>query len=140
MMVARLSALRTGHLYPKKYSWYPFLLEAESIPRPYCGRKDYSDDTIGNRFAVSVLSKLELETFRSMHTEQRFSWSKSQNFIISSCDSPDFLLFPLPHCYPLSGCTKSTSRLQVPGADGNGGVWCTVRLACTVSCSRGGAH
>jgi len=31
--------------------------------------------------------------------------------------------FPLPHCYPCSGCTKSVSRLQVPGADGNGRVW-----------------
>ena len=24
----------------KKYSWYSFLLEAESTPGPYCGRKD----------------------------------------------------------------------------------------------------
>ena len=30
----RLSALRTGRLYPSKYSWYSFLLEAESIPEP----------------------------------------------------------------------------------------------------------
>ena len=33
MKVARLSALRTGRLYrPGKYSWYSFLLEAESTP------------------------------------------------------------------------------------------------------------
>jgi hypothetical protein len=33
--VVRLSALRTGHLYPpRKYSWYSFLLEAESTPGP----------------------------------------------------------------------------------------------------------
>ena len=30
----RLSALRTGRLYPRKYSWYSFLLEAESTPGP----------------------------------------------------------------------------------------------------------
>jgi len=30
----RLSALRTGHLYRRKYSWYSFLLEAESTPGP----------------------------------------------------------------------------------------------------------
>jgi hypothetical protein len=31
MKVVRLSALRTGRLYPpRKYSWYSFLLEAES--------------------------------------------------------------------------------------------------------------
>ena len=34
----RLSALR---LTPKKYSWYSFLLEAESTPGPLCGGKDY---------------------------------------------------------------------------------------------------
>jgi len=41
MKVVRLSALRTGRLYPRKYSWYLFLLEAESTPGPLCGRKDY---------------------------------------------------------------------------------------------------
>jgi hypothetical protein len=42
MKVVRLSALSTGHLYPpKKYSWYSFLLEAESTPGPLCGQKDY---------------------------------------------------------------------------------------------------
>ena len=30
----RLSALRTGRLYPRKYSWYSFLLEADSTPGP----------------------------------------------------------------------------------------------------------
>ena len=31
----RLSALRTGRLFtPRKYSWYSFLLEAESTPGP----------------------------------------------------------------------------------------------------------
>ena len=30
----RLSALRTGRLYPSKYSWYSFLLEAVSTPGP----------------------------------------------------------------------------------------------------------
>jgi len=30
----RLSALCTGRLYPRKYSWYSFLLEAESTPGP----------------------------------------------------------------------------------------------------------
>ena len=30
----RLSALRTSRLYPRKYSWYSFLLKAESTPEP----------------------------------------------------------------------------------------------------------
>jgi len=32
MKVVRLSALHTVCLYPRKYSWYSFLLEAESSP------------------------------------------------------------------------------------------------------------
>jgi hypothetical protein len=52
MNVVGFSALRTGRLYPREYSWYSFLLEAESTPGPWYGRKDCvknSNDTIGNR-------------------------------------------------------------------------------------------
>jgi hypothetical protein len=28
----------------RKYSWYSFLLEAESTPWPYCDRKDYFNE------------------------------------------------------------------------------------------------
>jgi len=31
-------------LPPKKYSWYSFLLEAESTPGPQCGWKDYVNE------------------------------------------------------------------------------------------------
>jgi hypothetical protein len=31
---------------PRKYSWYSFLLEAESTPGPYCDRKDYVNKKI----------------------------------------------------------------------------------------------
>ena len=31
-------------LPPRKYSWYSFLLEAESTPEPYCGQKDYVNE------------------------------------------------------------------------------------------------
>ena len=36
----KVLTLRTGRLYPRKYSWYSFLLEAESTPGPYCDRKE----------------------------------------------------------------------------------------------------
>jgi len=29
---------------PRKYSWYSFLLEAESTPGPQCDRKDYVNE------------------------------------------------------------------------------------------------
>jgi len=39
------SALRTIRLYPPRdYSWYSFLLEAESLPGSQCGRKDYVNE------------------------------------------------------------------------------------------------
>ena len=38
----RLSALRTGRLYPQGYSWYLFSLGAESTPGPWFGRKEIS--------------------------------------------------------------------------------------------------
>jgi hypothetical protein len=31
-------------LLPRKYSWYSFLLEAESTPGSQCGRKDYVNE------------------------------------------------------------------------------------------------
>jgi hypothetical protein len=44
-----VSPMHRSPLPLRKYSWYSFLLEAESTPGPYCGRKDYVSDTIGNR-------------------------------------------------------------------------------------------
>ena len=37
------------HLLRRRHPWYSFLLEAESTRGPWCGRKDYVNDTIGNR-------------------------------------------------------------------------------------------
>jgi hypothetical protein len=53
MKVVRLSALCTDHLYPRKYSWYSFLLEAElaqshSETRSIMSMKN-TNDTIRNR-------------------------------------------------------------------------------------------
>jgi len=41
MKMVRLSAYAPAAFTPRKYSWYPFLLEAESTSRPECGREDY---------------------------------------------------------------------------------------------------
>jgi hypothetical protein len=35
---------RPAAFTPRKYSWYSFLLEAESTPGPECGRKDYVNE------------------------------------------------------------------------------------------------
>jgi len=63
MKVVRLSALHTGHLnLLRKYSWYSFLLEAESTSRPYTGHfklysgitKIYYRKTAGHIFVKTV--------------------------------------------------------------------------------------
>jgi hypothetical protein len=56
MKVVRLSAVRADHLYPKRYSSYSFMLEAESTPEP-CGAGRVKSmknpsDSIGNRTAI----------------------------------------------------------------------------------------
>jgi len=45
MKMLKLSAVRTGLLYPpRKYFWYSFLLEAESTLGTFCGQKDYVNE------------------------------------------------------------------------------------------------
>jgi hypothetical protein len=47
MKVVRLSVLSTDCLYPpppRKYSWYSYLLQAESTAGPQCGRKVYVNE------------------------------------------------------------------------------------------------
>jgi hypothetical protein len=39
-----VSPMHRPTLHPRNYSWYSFLLEAESTPGPYCGRKDYVNE------------------------------------------------------------------------------------------------
>src|SRR5215475_7292663 len=46
MKVVSLSAYVPAAFTPRKYSWYSFLLEAESTPGPWCGRKDYVNEKI----------------------------------------------------------------------------------------------
>jgi hypothetical protein len=55
----RLSALGTGRLYPRKYSWYSFLPEAESILEPEGDRKDFI--SMKNQL---TLAGIEPATFR----------------------------------------------------------------------------
>jgi hypothetical protein len=46
--VVKLSAVRTGRFYlPRKYSWYSFMVEAQSTPGPQ-SMKNFND-TIANR-------------------------------------------------------------------------------------------
>ena len=52
-----LSALRTGHLYPtRKYSWYSFLLEAESNPGSWCELKDYVNEKFCQHYVQATFT------------------------------------------------------------------------------------
>ena len=39
-----VSLMHRPHLPPRKFSWYSFLLDAESTPGPWCDRKDYVNE------------------------------------------------------------------------------------------------
>ena len=41
-----VSSMHRPSLPPRKYSWYSFLLEAESTPGPQCGQKDYVNEKL----------------------------------------------------------------------------------------------
>jgi hypothetical protein len=41
-----VSPMHRPPLPPRNYSWYSFLLEAESTPGPQCGRKDYVNEKL----------------------------------------------------------------------------------------------
>jgi hypothetical protein len=78
--VARLSAIRTGRLYhPRKYSWYSFLLEAESTPGTQCGQKDYVNknfkETTGNR-----IRDLQASSAVSQPTAPQRAGRSSENY------------------------------------------------------------
>ena len=67
MKMVRLSAIHTGHLYPtRKYSWYSFLLEAEStqghsVTGMIMSVKNFSD-TIGNGCDLPACSAVSQPT------------------------------------------------------------------------------
>ena len=78
MKVSRLSALRTGRLYPpRKYSWYSFLLDTVSTPsatvRPkgLCKRK------------ISVTSGIEPGTHRLVAQCQQVKNRSFNNFLMT---------------------------------------------------------
>jgi len=65
-MVVRLSVLRTGRFYPRKCSWYSFLLEAESTPEPQCDRKDFMSMKNSNDTSALVRLGFKIYDYRQI--------------------------------------------------------------------------
>ena len=71
-----VSLMHRPPLPPRKYSWYSFLLEAESTPGPQCDRKDFmsmknSNDTIWDR--TSDLPICSFKVFTSMQYDAQIA-------------------------------------------------------------------
>ena len=71
------TAVPTGCLYPRKYSWYSFLLEAESTPGPKCDRKDSMSMKNSNDTSWDRTSTLTTVPPRSPSAEVTFAISET---------------------------------------------------------------
>jgi hypothetical protein len=94
-------------LAPRKYSWYSFLLEAESTARPQCQRKDYVNDTIRNRTRelpvfITVPQPTALPR-ASRNTESQYESSLQRK--------PEMIL---NYCFSFNRLRKSESRINFP--------------------------
>ena len=65
-------------LLPRKYSWYPFFLEAMSTPGSYCGRKDYVNEKFQwqHRESSSQPSGLKHSASTNYVTAYKKEWKK----------------------------------------------------------------
>jgi len=86
-MVVRLSALRTGRIYPRKYSWYSFLLKAELTPGPSCDRKDYVNEKFQWHHLESNQppSDLQRSTLTNVLPRSPLSAKTKGNFQLNFC-------------------------------------------------------
>jgi hypothetical protein len=79
MKVVRSSASRTGRLYPKEYSWYSFVLEAESTPEPWYGRKEIFTEKSSDIKPVMV---------DSLNYNLNYSMKQSVHVVNKDCERP----------------------------------------------------
>ena len=70
-------------LPPRKYSWYSFLLEAESTPGPQCGQKDYVNEKFQWQHRESNLQPSDL-------------WHSASTNCATACPTDDKWTFKLP--------------------------------------------
>jgi hypothetical protein len=71
--VVMLSAICTGRFYSQKYSWYLFLLQAESTPGTECSRKDYVNEKFQwhHRRTESVTFRLVAQCLNQLRHQKR---------------------------------------------------------------------
>jgi hypothetical protein len=83
-------------LPPRKYSWYSFLLEAESTPETECGRKDYVNEKFQwhHRDSNPRPSAVSLISFSQLH------------LILYKSEST----FLGPFCYSSFTCSASSEK------------------------------
>ena len=62
-------------LPPRKYSWYSFLLEADSTPGPQCGRKDYVSENLQYLYLRRLYICIYIYTYVYIHPAQHFTLS-----------------------------------------------------------------
>jgi len=117
--VGRLSALLTGHLYPKKCSWYSFLSEAESAPGSQCGRKDYVNRRADRVLKLPVANRTCRVNFNmTAHLLVNPCATDRAPSIYTECQCIHFLFGVITAAQRRWGCWKS-----VGGGGIGGGGW-----------------
>jgi hypothetical protein len=127
MKVVRLSALCNPAFTPREYSWYSFLLKAESTPGPQGGRKDYVTEKFQSHHRESNLQSSGL--YHSASTNCATAYSKmelvNELFAYVTADrSPYPYIFVL--CWGAGAgrgqpCLRANNKHRQRGTEGENG-------------------
>ena len=112
----RLSASRTGRLYPQECSWYSFSLGAELTPGPWNGQKEMSlknpvtppgIDPRTVRLVVQHLNHYATPgpKWYTTHTKIQYSATSKKTLILNSENANKNCLDWSTNCYTLNCCT-----------------------------------
>jgi hypothetical protein len=97
-----------------KHSWYSFLLEAESNPGPYCGRKDYVNEKIPITPSATETTTFRLvaQCLNQLLHQQRAPFSKVKTVILRT----QLLVVVTKQAIPLQAWREpeGSRRLKLP--------------------------
>ena len=129
MKVVRLSALCTGR--HRKYSWYSFLLEAESTPGPQCAWKDHVNEKFQWHHLESNLRPSDLQCSATTNCTTAFplrtlTWQLNILCFPTDSRTIQYIIFLVVSEVPLNAeiiwCSKRNSNVGVSSSGRMSGI------------------